>query len=131
MRADPGLCVTAAHYPIPRVDYWNLILAFALMIRGFMMTTGWRRPSDVDQPTGSVCSRHLDMVSCGSHRFGPGAQDLGGSRPLRLRQAEVLGYAAHLVAEVGLVVVDHVVEVTEQLEADTAHQLCPRRQRAC
>jgi hypothetical protein len=27
--------VTAAAYPIPKINYWNLIIGFALTIRGF------------------------------------------------------------------------------------------------
>jgi len=34
--------ITAAAYPIPRINYWNLIIGFGLMISGFMMTTRWR-----------------------------------------------------------------------------------------
>ena len=34
--------ITAGAYPIPKVNYWNLIIGFALMISGFLMTTGWR-----------------------------------------------------------------------------------------
>jgi Cell division protein CrgA len=29
-------------YPIPGLNYWNLIIGFGLMISGFMMTTRWR-----------------------------------------------------------------------------------------
>jgi len=38
---------------------------------------------------------------------------------------QVLGGAAHLVVEEGVVVVDHVVQVAEQLEADHPEQLRP------
>jgi hypothetical protein len=34
--------ITAGAYPIPKVNYWNLIIGFGLMISGFMMTTRWR-----------------------------------------------------------------------------------------
>jgi hypothetical protein len=34
--------ITAGAYPIPKVNYWNLIIGFALMISGFLMTTRWR-----------------------------------------------------------------------------------------
>jgi Cell division protein CrgA len=34
--------ITAGAYPIPKVNYWNLIVGFGLMISGFMMTTRWR-----------------------------------------------------------------------------------------
>jgi hypothetical protein len=34
--------ITAGAYPIPRINYWNLIIGFGLMISGFMMTTRWR-----------------------------------------------------------------------------------------
>jgi len=34
--------VTAGVYPIPKINYWNLIIGFSLMISGFMMTTRWR-----------------------------------------------------------------------------------------
>jgi hypothetical protein len=29
-------------YPIPGINYWNLVIGFSLMISGFMMTTRWR-----------------------------------------------------------------------------------------
>jgi len=34
--------ITAGAYPIPKINYWNLIIGFGLMISGFMMTTRWR-----------------------------------------------------------------------------------------
>ena len=34
--------ITAGVYPIPNINYWNLIIGFGLMISGFMMTTRWR-----------------------------------------------------------------------------------------
>jgi hypothetical protein len=34
--------VTAGGYPIPKINYWNLVIGFALMISGFLMTTRWR-----------------------------------------------------------------------------------------
>ena len=34
--------ITAAAYPIPQINYWNLVIGFGLMISGFMMTTRWR-----------------------------------------------------------------------------------------
>ena len=34
--------VTAAAYPIPNINYWNLAIGFTLMISGFLMTTRWR-----------------------------------------------------------------------------------------
>ena len=34
--------ITAGGYPIPKINYWNLIIGFSLMISGFMMTTRWR-----------------------------------------------------------------------------------------
>ena len=34
--------ITAGGYPIPGINYWNLIIGFGLMISGFMMTTRWR-----------------------------------------------------------------------------------------
>lgn len=34
--------VTAAAYPIPNINYWNLVIGFGLMITGFLMTTRWR-----------------------------------------------------------------------------------------
>ena len=34
--------ITAGLYPIPNINYWNLIIGFGLMISGFMMTTRWR-----------------------------------------------------------------------------------------
>jgi hypothetical protein len=34
--------ITAGGYPIPQINYWNLIIGFGLMISGFMMTTRWR-----------------------------------------------------------------------------------------
>ena len=34
--------ITAAAFPIPGINYWNLIIGFGLMITGFMMTTRWR-----------------------------------------------------------------------------------------
>jgi hypothetical protein len=34
--------ITAGSFPIPGINYWNLIIGFSLMISGFMMTTRWR-----------------------------------------------------------------------------------------
>ncbi len=34
--------VTAADYPIPNINYWNLAIGFGLMISGFLMTMRWR-----------------------------------------------------------------------------------------
>jgi Cell division protein CrgA len=34
--------VSAGNYPIPNFGYKNLIIGFALMISGFLMTTRWR-----------------------------------------------------------------------------------------
>jgi hypothetical protein len=34
--------ITSGSYPIPNINYWNLIIGFGLMISGFMMTTRWR-----------------------------------------------------------------------------------------
>ena len=34
--------ITAGSFPIPGINYWNLIIGFGLMISGFMMTTRWR-----------------------------------------------------------------------------------------
>jgi predicted lipid-binding transport protein (Tim44 family) len=34
--------ITEGKFPIPNVNYWNLIIGFGLMISGFMMTTRWR-----------------------------------------------------------------------------------------
>ena len=34
--------VMEGKYPIPGINYWNLIIGFALMISGFLMTTRWR-----------------------------------------------------------------------------------------
>ena len=33
--------VTAGSYPIPKINVWNLIIGFGLMISGFIMTTSW------------------------------------------------------------------------------------------
>jgi len=76
-------------------------------------------------------SRPFDMVNCVRTSLAQALSDLGGRRRLSLPQTEVLGYTAHLVVEVCLVLVDDVVEVTEQFEADAAHELGPGRQRAC
>ena len=34
--------VTETKYPIPGIEYKNLIIGFGLMISGFLMTTRWR-----------------------------------------------------------------------------------------
>ena len=34
--------VSGGNYPIPNFGYKNLIIGFALMISGFLMTTRWR-----------------------------------------------------------------------------------------
>jgi hypothetical protein len=34
--------VTAGQFPIPKINYWNLLIGFTLMISGFLMTTRWR-----------------------------------------------------------------------------------------
>jgi len=33
---------TAAAYPVPGFNYWNLAIGFGLMVSGFLMTTRWR-----------------------------------------------------------------------------------------
>lgn len=34
--------LTNSQYPIPNIGFWNLAIAFAFILAGFLMTIGWR-----------------------------------------------------------------------------------------
>lgn len=34
--------ITQGSFPVGALGYWNLLIGFALMLAGFMMTTRWR-----------------------------------------------------------------------------------------
>ncbi|GMA21557.1 cell division protein CrgA [Arsenicicoccus piscis] len=34
--------LSQAAYPIPGITWWNLVIGFAVMLAGFLMTTRWR-----------------------------------------------------------------------------------------
>jgi Cell division protein CrgA len=34
--------VSNSNYPIPALNYWNLVIGFAIVLSGFVMATRWR-----------------------------------------------------------------------------------------
>jgi hypothetical protein len=34
--------ITQTSYPIPKIQDWNLLIGFGLLLVGFVMTTRWR-----------------------------------------------------------------------------------------
>jgi hypothetical protein len=34
--------ITQTQYPIPNIGNWNLVIGFAILLSGFVMTTKWR-----------------------------------------------------------------------------------------